>query len=102
MCYFLSVKISLGSKVIEDTKEKKKENAETLNPDFFTRYDLETTLPGPSLLTIQVYDHNFFLPARFMGETVIDLEDRWFHPKWTQCGDLKPLEVVHLVLFLQY
>ena len=30
---------------------------------------------------------------KLMGETVIDLEDRFFHPKWTSLGDVKPLEV---------
>lgn len=71
-----------------------------MNPDFFSRYEFKTTLPGPSLLTLQVYDHNRFLPSRLMGETVIDLEDRWFHPKWTSCGDFKPLEVSHFVPFM--
>jgi len=27
-----------------------------------------------------------------LGETTIDLEDRWFHPKWTLL-DKKPLEI---------
>jgi hypothetical protein len=63
----------------------------TLNPDFFTYYDFETTLPGPSLLKIQVFDKNRIFSDKFMAETVVDLEDRWFHPKWTTL-EIKPVE----------
>ena len=47
----------------------------------------------------QVWDHDYLKSDDFIGETVIDLEDRWFHPKWVALGgktETKPLEVRQL------
>jgi hypothetical protein len=67
-------------------------NDKTLNPEFFTKYEFETKLPGPSLLKVQIYDSNNFRFDEVMGETVIDLEDRFYHPRWAAL-DIKPVEV---------
>eukprot|EP01038_Epipyxis_sp_PR26KG_P011587 gene11587-15520_t len=53
------------------------------NPQFFKRYDLETLLPGPSLLKVSVMDRSKIGFDKMIGETVIDLEDRWYHDEWT-------------------
>eukprot|EP00596_Hydrurales_sp_CCMP1899_P004949 CAMPEP_0119051930 /NCGR_PEP_ID=MMETSP1177-20130426/73383_1 /TAXON_ID=2985 /ORGANISM="Ochromonas sp, Strain CCMP1899" /LENGTH=1845 /DNA_ID=CAMNT_0007031303 /DNA_START=346 /DNA_END=5881 /DNA_ORIENTATION=+ len=82
------LRISLGENTKKDTATVQDN---TLNPDFFTAYDFETTLPGPSLMKIQVYDKNRIFSDKFMAETVVDLEDRWFHPRWTALA-LKPVE----------
>ena len=47
--------VTLGDK---DVKDKKHKDKQTLNPDFFTFYEFPTTLPGPALLKLQVYDSN--------------------------------------------
>jgi hypothetical protein len=86
------LKVTLGSTVKVDDSEAKKMNEATLNPEFYRRYDFETTLPGPSALSVAVWDSNSYLPDRFLGETIVDLEDRWFHATWTKMGDLKQLE----------
>jgi len=68
----------------------------TLKPDFCETFEFVTTLPGPSVLKIQVKDWNRFYPVHeLVGETKIDVEDRWFHPKW-QDQARKPVEVRNL------
>jgi hypothetical protein len=84
--------VSLESKVYKDKKHVLKG---TTSPEFFECYEFDTKLPGPSLLKVQVMDKNYLASDKSLGETVIDLEDRWFHPKWTERGDLKPCEVGH-------
>lgn len=86
------LKCSLGGKEIKDMKTM---NKHTLNPDFYSFFEFNTKLAGPSLLKLAIYDHGMFsglTTDKLMGETIIDLEDRWFHPKWTACADEKPLE----------
>lgn len=80
------LKVSLGSKEM-----KSKAIAWNLNPDFFETYQFETTLPGPSLLRVQLWDKNVISSHQLMGETIVDLEDRWYHPKWTALAP-KPVE----------
>jgi C2 domain len=88
------VKVSLGGTVLSDRKNKQDK---TLNPEIFKRFDLKTVLPGPSSLKLQVYDWNQYTSDKLIGETTIDLEDRWFHPKWTEIPvTKKPLETRNL------
>lgn len=84
------IKISLGDKEIKDTKSVQHN---TISPEFFKYYEFVTDLPGPSLLNLKIMDRNLLSSDLLLGETTIDLEDRWFHPKWTTLGDKKPLEV---------
>ncbi len=67
----------------------------TTNPEFFQCFELDGKFPGPSRIKIQVMDKHLLRSDRNLGETVIDLEDRWFHPTWTAFGAKKPLEVRH-------
>jgi C2 domain len=50
--------LRLGDTVITD---KDSLRPKTNNPGFFTSYDIPTTLPGPSLLAIEVWDDDGFL-----------------------------------------
>lgn len=49
-------------------------------------------MPGPSKLTIELYDHDFLFPNEFIGSTVIDIEDRFFDKNWKKLKH-KPIEV---------
>jgi len=40
------------------------------------------SLPGASKLKIQVYDYDRFDADDLIGETEIDVEDRWYSSKW--------------------
>jgi len=53
----------------------------TLNPNFYKLYQLEAEMPNRSILRIQIC-HQSFLLSSLVGETVIDLSDRWYNPKW--------------------
>lgn len=48
-------------------------------------------LPGASELNVQVWDHDNFNPDDLIGETKIDLENRFFCPKWRELSE-KPIE----------
>ncbi|KAJ3431796.1 c2 calcium-dependent membrane targeting [Anaeramoeba flamelloides] len=74
--------------ILDDRENYKKE---TLKPDFFKCYELPCTLPGNSELKIQVYDWDAVSADDLIGETVIDLENRWFNEEWVQMNP-KPIE----------
>jgi len=52
---------------------------------------LNTILPGSCLLQVQVMDHHDLSSDPVIGETLIDLENRWFSKKWRKIHD-KPIE----------
>ena len=56
-------------------------------PGFFTHFDLPTSLPGPSTLRIKVWDDDGYARSDFIGETEIDVEDRYFSKEWRQYMD---------------
>jgi Ca2+-dependent lipid-binding protein len=80
--------IKLGDKTVGDPKAYQTDKT---NCGFFDIYELETTLPGTSLLKIQVWDHDDCFSDDLIGTTKIDLEDRFFSNKWSKLVD-KPIE----------
>lgn len=62
------------------------------NPDFYFFREFDAKLPGPGILKLSVLDKSLINGEQCLGETEIDLEDRWFHPKWAGT-ELKPIEV---------
>jgi hypothetical protein len=66
----------------------------TLHPDFYQQVaELPLSLPGPSTLEVSVWDYDL-IGDDHIGSTFIDLEDRWFSPKWRNSSDRsnRPLE----------
>ena len=45
-------------------------------------YEIKTSLPGVSQLHIQLWDKDSFVSDDLIGETIIDLENRFFSKKW--------------------
>jgi hypothetical protein len=92
---------SLGPKNIGNASEAIKG---TLYPPFYRTFEFKPALPGASSLTLRVMHHNDNpLPGQkdsLIGETVIDLEDRWFSEEWQKCRAMPPLERRALVLKL--
>ncbi|KAH7460642.1 Myoferlin [Phytophthora ramorum] len=97
------LRLKLGSNRVND-----RSNActNTLQPEFFRLFALETTLPGASQLDISVWDRGL-VSDQLIGSTTIDLEERWFHREWQEIGEgrssprkrdsnLKPIEYRHL------
>ncbi|KAJ8599790.1 hypothetical protein CTAYLR_004010 [Chrysophaeum taylorii] len=88
------LRVKLGA---DDVVERQKSHkTRTLRPDFYETFEFFTTLPGPSILKLQVKDWNRFYPVHeLVGETRIDVEDRWFHRAWQEL-EKKPVEVRNL------
>ncbi|KAM4637060.1 myoferlin isoform 2-T2 [Discoglossus pictus] len=77
------VKITLSKKVIED-----RDNyiPNTLNPLFGRMYELSCFLPQEKDLKISVYDYDALTRDEKVGETIIDLENRFLSRFRSQCG----------------
>ena len=77
------LKIKLGDVIFDD-----RENAvdDAIDVDFYKMVEFGCELPGVSQLQLQVYDHDFIGSDDLIGETIIDLEDRWFDKKWQELG----------------
>uniref|UniRef100_A0A6I8NEY4 Myoferlin n=1 Tax=Ornithorhynchus anatinus TaxID=9258 RepID=A0A6I8NEY4_ORNAN len=77
------IKISLGRKVIEDRDHYV---PNTLNPVFGRMYELSCFLPQEKDLKISVYDYDALTRDEKVGETVIDLENRFLSRFGSHCG----------------
>ncbi|XP_076628965.1 otoferlin isoform X7 [Colletes latitarsis] len=77
------VVLQLGGKRISD-----KENyvSKQLNPIFGKCFEIEATFPQDSLLTIQVLDWDLVGADDMIGETKIDLENRFYSRHRATCG----------------
>ena len=87
------IKILLGEKILVD--ERKKHFNSTKNCKWYQYYDLKIELPGSSKLRIQVMDYDHLFTDDLIGETSIDIEDRYFDNRW-QALKNKPIEVRQL------
>ncbi|CAG9763070.1 unnamed protein product [Ceutorhynchus assimilis] len=77
------VVLQLGSKRISD-----KENyiSKQLNPVFGKCFEIEATFPQDSLLTVQIFDWDLVGSDEMVGETKIDLENRFYSKHRATCG----------------
>uniref|UniRef100_A0A8C3IH86 Myoferlin n=1 Tax=Chrysemys picta bellii TaxID=8478 RepID=A0A8C3IH86_CHRPI len=77
------IKITLSKKVIEDRDHYV---PNTLNPDFGRMYELSCFLPQEKDLKISVYDYDMLTRDEKVGETIIDLENRFLSRFGAHCG----------------
>uniref|UniRef100_A0A8C3PSN5 Myoferlin n=1 Tax=Calidris pygmaea TaxID=425635 RepID=A0A8C3PSN5_9CHAR len=77
------IKISLSKKVIED-RDNYVPN--TLNPIFGRMYELSCFLPQEKDLKISIYDYDTLTRDEKVGETIIDLENRFLSRYGSHCG----------------
>uniref|UniRef100_A0A8C5MHN0 Myoferlin n=1 Tax=Leptobrachium leishanense TaxID=445787 RepID=A0A8C5MHN0_9ANUR len=77
------VKITLAKKVIEDRDHY---IPNTLNPCFGRMYELSCFLPQEKDLKISVYDYDAVTRDEKVGETIIDLENRFLSRFGSHCG----------------
>ncbi|XP_060519219.1 otoferlin-like isoform X2 [Cylas formicarius] len=77
------VVLILGSKRISD-----KDNyvSKQLNPVFGKCFEIEATFPQDSILTVQIYDWDLVGSDEMVGETKIDLENRFYSRHRATCG----------------
>lgn len=75
--------LQLGSKKIND-----KENyiSKQLNPVFGKCFETEVTFPKESLLTVRIQDWDLLGTDDLIGETKIDLENRFYSKHRATCG----------------
>ncbi|XP_047105001.1 otoferlin-like [Schistocerca piceifrons] len=75
--------LQLGNKRISD-----KENyiSKQLNPVFGKCFEFEATFPQDSMLTIQIFDWDLVGSDDLIGETRIDLENRFYSRHRATCG----------------
>lgn len=77
------VVLQLGSKRVSD-----KDNyvSKQLNPVFGKCFEIEATFPQDSMLTVQVLDWDLVGSDDLIGETKIDLENRFYSKHRATCG----------------
>ncbi|XP_062700276.1 otoferlin-like isoform X1 [Aedes albopictus] len=77
------VVLQLGSKRVSD-----KENyvSKQLNPVFGKCFEIEATFPQDSMLTVQIFDWDLVGADDLIGETKIDLENRFYSKHRAMCG----------------
>ncbi|KAA0711531.1 Otoferlin Fer-1-like protein 2 [Triplophysa tibetana] len=77
------VAIKLGKSEIKD---KESYISKQLNPVFGKSFDIEATLPMDSTLTVSIYDWDLVGTDDLIGETKIDLENRYYSKHRAICG----------------
>ena len=55
----------------------------TINPEFWTSFELAAMLPGQAILHVELWDYTL-LKENLIGGTTIDLEDRYYSQKWKE------------------
>ena len=71
--------LKLGKKKIDDRANR---FIDQPNPEWFKSFEFDATMPGASLLKVQLWDYDELFSDELIGETIIDLEDRFFSPRW--------------------
>ncbi|XP_054723978.1 otoferlin-like [Uloborus diversus] len=82
--------INLGSK---KTNDKENYISKQLNPVFGKCFEFEATFPQDSLLNVQIYDWDLLGSDDLIGETKIDLENRFYSRHRPTCGLTQKYEV---------
>lgn len=70
--------VKLDRKKIKDEKKIMDHN----QPKYFSTFIFEHKLPGPSDVKVKFYDYDPIKSDEFIGETVIDIERRYFDQQW--------------------
>ncbi|XP_006916631.1 fer-1-like protein 6 [Pteropus alecto] len=69
-----------------EIKDRDKYIPKQLNPVFGRSFEIQATFPKESLLSILIYDHDMIGTDDLIGETRIDLENRFYSKHRAICG----------------
>ncbi|XP_058524347.1 fer-1-like protein 6 [Ochotona princeps] len=69
-----------------EIKDRDKYIPKQLNPVFGRSFEIQATFPKDSLLSILIYDHDIIGTDDLIGETKIDLENRFYSKHRAICG----------------
>ncbi|KFO20423.1 Fer-1-like protein 6 [Fukomys damarensis] len=69
-----------------EIKDRDKYIPKQLNPVFGRSFEIQATFPKESLLSILIYDHDMIGTDDLIGETKIDLENRFYSKHRAICG----------------
>ncbi|XP_013363386.1 PREDICTED: fer-1-like protein 6 isoform X2 [Chinchilla lanigera] len=69
-----------------EIKDRDKYIPKQLNPVFGRSFEIQATFPKESLLTVLIYDHDMIGTDDLIGETKIDLENRFYSKHRANCG----------------
>ncbi|XP_030054512.1 otoferlin isoform X1 [Microcaecilia unicolor] len=84
------VVIKLGK---TDIRDKENYISKQLNPVFGKSFDIEATFPMESMLTVAVFDWDLVGTDDLIGETKIDLENRYYSKHRATCGISKTYSI---------
>mmetsp|Transcript_21809 Transcript_21809/g.16160 ORF Transcript_21809/g.16160 Transcript_21809/m.16160 type:complete len:131 (+) Transcript_21809:1660-2052(+) len=82
------LKLKLGKKLYDERDIYQEDNP---NPYFNKYYDFEAVFPGCPPLVIDVMDYDLIFGDEAIGQTSVDLEDRFFSVEWQSIKN-KPVE----------
>ncbi|ESO89647.1 hypothetical protein LOTGIDRAFT_125029, partial [Lottia gigantea] len=82
--------IRLGNSTVND---KDSYISKQLNPVFGKCFEIEATFPMESLLTVQIYDWDLVGMDDLIGETKLDLENRYYSRHRATCGLAQKYEI---------
>ncbi|XP_065652291.1 otoferlin isoform X5 [Hydra vulgaris] len=77
------VKIAVGKHVVKDRDNYVPKQ---LNPTIGRTFDFEVTLPHDNMLVVSIYDYDLVGSDDLIGETKIDIENRFFSKHRAICG----------------
>ncbi|XP_054547963.1 fer-1-like protein 6 isoform X2 [Talpa occidentalis] len=69
-----------------EIKDRDKYIPKQLNPVFGRSFEIQATFPKESLLSVLIYDHDLIGTDDLIGETRIDLENRFYSKHRATCG----------------
>ncbi|KAF4685379.1 hypothetical protein FOZ60_006591 [Perkinsus olseni] len=73
---------------LNSIKDSSNSRTSTLNPEFNKCYSLPCRFPDNTALTIKLMEKHSLTGDTTIGAAVIDIENRWFHPRYKQMMNL--------------
>ena len=82
------LKVIIGNETQDNASEYQTDKTDC---DFYKFFEFKVVFPGTSILKLQVWDKDLLTSDELIGETDIDLENRYFSKKWRKLTNV-PIE----------